>query len=144
MNFSFTLSDTAVLKELGSRLARYRLNQNLSQEALAHEAGVSLRTLTRIENGEPSQTANVLRLLRVLGLLDNLEALVPAPAPSPIEQLKLKGKVRQRASSPASAVGAEPWVWGTAEAEAASVENADLAGPAESPGASGGSPGGSV
>jgi putative transcriptional regulator len=99
MNFNLSLSDTAVLRELGSRLAQYRLNQNLTQERLAHEAGISLRTLTRIENGEPSQTSNVLRLLRALGLLDNLDALVPAPAVSPIEQLKLKGKVRQRASS---------------------------------------------
>jgi transcriptional regulator with XRE-family HTH domain len=121
MNFNLSLSDAAVLKELGNRLAQYRLNQNLTQEALAYEAGISLRTLTRIENGAPSQTSNLLRVLRVLGLLDNLDALVPAPAVSPIEQLKLKGKVRQRASSPAPAHVAEPWVWGTAAAEAASA-----------------------
>lgn len=121
MNFSLNLTDRALLQELGSRLAQYRLNLNLTQEALAGEAGISLRTLTRIENGEPSQTANVLRVLRVLGLLDNLDALVPTPAISPIEQLKLKGKVRQRASSAAPARVAEPWVWGTAEAEAASA-----------------------
>jgi putative transcriptional regulator len=120
MNFDLMLSDAAILQELGRRLAQYRLNQNLTQEALAHEAGISLRTLTRIEGGEPSQTSNVLRVLRVLGLLDNLEALVPAPAVSPIEQLKLKGRVRQRASSPAPVRVAEPWVWGTVEAEAAS------------------------
>jgi putative transcriptional regulator len=128
MNFSLTLSDTAVLQELGARLAQYRLNQNLTQEALAHEAGISLRTLTRIESGEPSQTSNVLRVLRVLGLLDNLEALVPAPAVSPIEQLKLKGRVRQRASSSAPAKVAEPWVWGTAEAEAASAAEVSATG----------------
>jgi transcriptional regulator with XRE-family HTH domain len=119
MIFAPSLSDQAVLQELGSRLAQYRLNLNLTQEALAREAGVSLRTLVRIETGEPSQTSNMLRVLRVLGLLGNLEALVPAPPVSPIEQLKMKGKVRQRASSAAPARVAEPWVWGTAEAEAA-------------------------
>jgi putative transcriptional regulator len=127
MNFGLMLSDTAVLQELGKRLAQYRLNQNLTQEALAHEAGISLRTLTRIESGAPSQTSNVLRVLRVLGLLDNLEALVPAPAVSPIEQLKLKGRVRQRASSSAPARVAEPWAWGTVEAEAASAAGVDSA-----------------
>jgi putative transcriptional regulator len=120
MNFASTLSDAAVLQELGRRLAQYRLNQNLSQEALAREAGISLRTLIRIENGAPSQSSNVLRVLRVLGLLGNLEALVPEPPVSPIQQLKLKGKVRQRASAAGPARVAEPWAWDSTEADAAS------------------------
>jgi transcriptional regulator with XRE-family HTH domain len=120
MKFTLALSDAAVLQEFGTRLAQYRLNQNLTQQSLAREAGISLRTLNRIECGEPSQTSNVLRVLRVLGLLDNLEALVPEAPVSPIQQLKLKGKARQRASSSgAPAHVAEPWSWNTPEAEAA-------------------------
>jgi transcriptional regulator with XRE-family HTH domain len=119
MKFTLTLSDTSVLLELGNRLAQYRLNQNLTQEALAREAGISLRTLNRIERGEPSQTSNVLRVLRVLGLLDNLEAFIPEAPVSPMQQLKLKGKVRQRASSASPPQVAEPWAWDTAEAAAA-------------------------
>ncbi len=130
MKFATALTDTAVLQELGDRLAQYRLNRNLTQEALAREAGISLRTLNRIECGEPSQTANVLRVLRVLGLLDNLEALVPEAPVSPMQQLKLKGKVRQRASSTANPQAAEPWVWNTAEAEAAQPASLD---PAQDP-----------
>lgn len=117
MLFSQTLSDTAVLQEVGARLAQYRLNRNLTQQALAREAGVSLRTLNRIECGEPSQTANMLRVLRVLGLLTNLGLLVPEPPVSPIQQLKLKGKVRQRASSAAPARVAEPWSWNLPETD---------------------------
>lgn len=119
MKFALSLSDTSVLQELGSRLAQYRLNQNLTQQALAWEAGISLRTLNRIECGEPSQTANVLRVLRVLGLLDNMEALVPETPVSPIQQLRLKGKLRQRASSAAPLPAPEPWNWNTPEAAAA-------------------------
>jgi transcriptional regulator with XRE-family HTH domain len=125
MKFTLTLSDATVLQELGTRLAQYRLNQNLTQQALAREAGISLRTLNRIECGEPSQTANVLRVLRVLGLLDNLEALVPEAPVSPMQQLKLKGKLRQRASSTAPAPVAEPWSWNTPEAEAAQTGAAE-------------------
>ncbi len=127
MKFTMTLSDTAVLQELGDRLAQYRLNQNLTQDALAREAGISLRTLNRIECGEPSQTANVLRVLRVLGLLDNLEAFVPEAPVSPMQQLRLKGKVRQRASSTTAPRVAEPWAWNTVEAEAAEPTNPDPA-----------------
>jgi transcriptional regulator with XRE-family HTH domain len=111
MKFTQTLSDAAILHEFGQRLARYRLNRNLTQQALAREAGVSLRTLNRIESGEPSQTANLIRVLRALGLLDNLEALLPEPALSPMQQLKLQGKTRKRASAEPPAVVAEPWTW---------------------------------
>ncbi|MDY6982675.1 MAG: helix-turn-helix transcriptional regulator [Pseudomonadota bacterium] len=120
MEFSLILSDEAVLQELGRRLAQYRLNLNLTQQALAREAGISLRTLNRIECGEPSQTANVVRVLRALGLLGNVEALVPEAPASPIQQLKLKGRARKRASSARRATqAAEPWSWNTPEAEAA-------------------------
>ena len=83
MNFITTLSDDVLLAELGQRLAQLRLNHNWQQHELATEAGVSLRTLSRIEAGEPSQTINLLRVLRALGLVENLEALVPPPAASP-------------------------------------------------------------
>lgn len=115
MKFTPSLSDATVLQELGTRLAQYRLNRNLTQQALAREAGVSLRTLNRIECGEPSQSANLIRVLRVLGLLDNLETLVPEPPVSPLQQLKLKGRVRQRASSAAPTQVAEPWSWNLEE-----------------------------
>lgn len=120
MEFSLTLSDEAVLQELGRRLTQYRLNLNLTQQALAREAGISLRTLNRIECGEPSQTSNVVRVLRALGLLGNVEALVPEAPVSPVQQLKLKGKARKRASSMRRAPQvAEPWHWDTPEADAA-------------------------
>lgn len=116
MKLASSLTDTAVLLEIGARLARYRLNRNLTQQALAAEAGISLRTLNRIECGEPSQSANLIRVLRALGLLDNLELVVPEPPVSPMQQLKLKGKVRQRASGAVAADAvAEPWTWSDAE-----------------------------
>jgi DNA-binding XRE family transcriptional regulator len=43
MEITRTASDDAVLKELGERLSRYRLNSNLTQESLANEAGISKR-----------------------------------------------------------------------------------------------------
>jgi transcriptional regulator with XRE-family HTH domain len=120
MDFTQTLSDAAVLEELGRRLAQHRLNLNLTQQALAREAGISLRTLNRIECGEPSQTSNVVRLLRALNLLGNVEALVPEAPVSPVQQLKLKGGSRKRASSRRrTSETHEPWRWDTPEADAA-------------------------
>lgn len=93
------MTEKLALQQLGQRIARYRLNRNISQQTLADEAGVSKPTLQRIEKGHSSQTANLIRVLRALDLLDNFNNLVPEPAPSPIQQAKMRGKIRQRASS---------------------------------------------
>lgn len=107
-------SDTTVLAELGDRLARTRLERNMSQQQLALEAGLSKRTIERMEAGEESKLSNLVRVLRALDLLDRFDALVPEPLPSPIEQLKLRGRRRRRAGRSAArrAEPAEPWSWG--------------------------------
>lgn len=106
------LSNEALLRQLGKRLLQYRLNRNITQEALAKEAGISVRTVNRVERGHSTQLSNFIRLLRSLGLLDNMDALVPEPALSPIQQVKLHGKSRKRASSAEPAKDNEAWTWG--------------------------------
>ena len=84
------------------------------QATLAAQAGVSTPTVQRIEQGSSTQATNLLRILRALKLLDNLDALIPQPAVSPIQQARMRGKLRQRASSPSSGGIREPppeWRW---------------------------------
>jgi transcriptional regulator with XRE-family HTH domain len=113
-------TDEAILGELGTRLAQARLERNLTQAQLATQAGISKRTLERMESGATAtQMSAFIRACRVLGLLENLELLLPEPGPSPIAQLKLGGRKRRRASGtglPAagqvSAPPQSPWTWG--------------------------------
>ncbi len=107
------MTDPAVLAEIGQRLAQHRLDKNLTQAELAKEAGVSKRTLIRLEGGESTQLTNLIRILRALDLLANLDAFIPPPVPSPIEQLRSGGKRRKRASRKAQhpRPGKE-WTWG--------------------------------
>ncbi|VAX05080.1 hypothetical protein MNBD_ALPHA03-118 [hydrothermal vent metagenome] len=109
------LSDEALLRQLGERLLQHRLNRNITQRALAKEAGVSVRTINRVERGHSTQLSNFIRLLRHLGLLDNMNALVPEPALSPIQQIKLQGKSRKRASAEDPVKDNEAWAWGDEE-----------------------------
>lgn len=108
-----TLSDEALLLEIGRRLARRRLRRDWTQAELAHEAGVSKRTVERLEKGHSVQLSSWLRVLRALGLVDRLEPLLPAERPSPMELLRGKGKPRKRASPSRGADPAPPdWQWG--------------------------------
>ena len=115
MRLSKQLSDEAILHELGIRLAAVRLSRNLTQAALAEEAGVSKRTIERLESGEvAARLSGLVRVCRVLGLIDRLDALVPPAAPGPVEQLKLAGRARKRASQPRqpAAGRSRKWTWG--------------------------------
>jgi transcriptional regulator with XRE-family HTH domain len=114
MKITKQATDDAVLAELGGRLARIRLERNLTQGQLAEQSGVSKRTVERLEAGAvATQLSGFIRVCRVLGVLERLDTLVPEPVPSPVAQLKLDGKRRKRASK---AKVAKPvpkkWQWG--------------------------------
>lgn len=113
------LSDEAIMAELGERLAQLRVNRGMTQAELAVAAGVAKRTVERVESGESIQLLTLVRLCRVLGLMDGLDQLVPEQGPSPMALLKDKARakspqrVRSRKSAPVSKHG-EPstWTWG--------------------------------
>ncbi len=112
MSIDTFMSDEAVLQEIGRRMARRRVELELTQAALAEQAGVAKRTVERIEAGLSTQTANLIRIFRVLGLIEGLAALIPETGPRPLDLLRLKGKQRQRASAKKTAKSnGEPWTW---------------------------------
>ena len=119
MEITNSTGDDAALGELGQRLAQYRLNENLSQAELGKRAGVSRNTINRMEAGESTQASNLLRTLRALGLLQNLDALVPEPQVSPLQMANRQGKARIRAgraqvkaTATVTAQGEKaPWEW---------------------------------
>jgi transcriptional regulator with XRE-family HTH domain len=112
MKISKLLSDDAILAELGERISQCRIDRSFTQAELASQAGVSKRTIERAEAGASTQLASMIRIMRVLDLLPNLEHAMPAVEPRPMDLLKRKGKVRQRASrSDSPAEVREPWSW---------------------------------
>jgi putative transcriptional regulator len=92
------MGNAAILKELGDRFRRERLNRNLSQSELAAKAGLSRRTIVGAETGDGPTLETVVSMLRALGLLNHLEIFLPLVEISPVQLAKLKGKQRQRAS----------------------------------------------
>lgn len=116
MKITSQLNDESLLKELGGRLAGMRIERNLTQAALAEQAGVSKRTVERLESGQvATQLSGFVRVCRVLGLVENLDRLVPEPTASPMAQLRQQGRKRKRATGKRAEAG-EPkkWKWGDA------------------------------
>ena len=108
------LSDQPILQEIGERLARTRLERNLTQANLAKTAGISKRTLERLESGAAStQLTTFIRVCRALSLLQRFDTFLPKPLASPIEQVKLQGRKRKRASGIRSKKNLnKKWTWG--------------------------------
>ena len=112
MKITGLLTDDAVLAELGARIAGRRVELQLTQAAVADQAGVAKRTLERMEAGQTSQLSTLVRVLRALDAASGLDSLIPESGPRPMDLLKQKGKVRQRASGKGAAQATgKPWQW---------------------------------
>ncbi len=110
-NIDFTIaSSDAVIKALFERIEEIRLSRNISQAALAKEAGVSRSTITRLAHGQGISVDSFVRVMQALGLADHLAALLPNPNVRPVERIRLDGAERRRASPKRKAAG--DWAWG--------------------------------
>jgi len=112
MKVSSSLTDDAVLAEIGERIAARRVDMQLTQAVAAEQAGIAKRTLERMEAGQSSQLSSLIRVLRVLDALPGLDNLVPETGQRPMDLLQRKGKVRKRASGKRTGESSgEPWSW---------------------------------
>jgi transcriptional regulator with XRE-family HTH domain len=98
------LSDKEIARELARRLRAWRVDPRgagLTQQELARRSGVGTTPLKRFEKTGGVTLNNLIGMLRAMGLLDRLEALVPEPStPSPMELLsasRAEPKPRTRA-----------------------------------------------
>ena len=91
------MTNHSIAAEIGRRIERMRLEQNLTQQQVADEVGISRVSYRKLVGGA-TKFENLIAVLRVLGQLDLVEQFVPDSVFSPMEQLKLKGKQRQRAT----------------------------------------------
>ena len=113
MRIENTASVELVARELGDRIAAERLSANLTQAELAEQAGVAKRTIERLERGDAdTRLSGLLRVCRVLGVLERFDLVLPEPTISPMAQLKLERQRRKRASGRRALKEATTeWTW---------------------------------
>ena len=92
-----SMTNNALLVEIGQRVQKRRLNLNISQEELSRTSGVSRTAICHLEAGNSVTMLSLLGILRGLDCLGEIEAFLPPDQISPIQLAKLEGSVRQRA-----------------------------------------------
>lgn len=97
-----------VLKELGKRIKKTRIQRGLTQTELSEQSGIYLRTINNIENGENFTILNLIQVLRALNALSLLDHILNQETTSPKDFFKLK-KERSRVSKKKSSTD---WTWG--------------------------------
>ena len=90
--------------DLGHRLRQLRLARNLDQRTVADKAGLSLRALSKLENGQGSTLETFLRTLRALDYVKGIDMIAPEPTVSPLALLK-NPRPPQRVRRPRHAKG---------------------------------------
>jgi putative transcriptional regulator len=111
----FVSTSDQIEAALCKRLESIRLSRNITQVQLAGEAGVSPRTIGRLEKGLGVSVDTFIRVLIALGVQQNLETLLPDPTVRPIERIHIGGGERKRARPDLSGNKGTKWSWGDGE-----------------------------
>lgn len=93
------MSAPELATELGGRVRRERLRQDLTQRTLAERAGVSRLTITRMETDGSATLSSFLAVLIALRRAGDLEQVLRPPEVTTVEQfLGEERPARQRGS----------------------------------------------
>jgi transcriptional regulator with XRE-family HTH domain len=92
-----SMSDQALAAHIGAFVRHHRLEQNRTQDALAHAAGISRSTLSLLERGQTVTLATLIQVLRVLDQLQVMDAFVVEQRVSPLALARMQKEKRQRA-----------------------------------------------
>ena len=116
INVDFSIATSNQIEtELCRRLERIRLSRNITQLQLANEAGVSPRTIGRLEKGQGVSVDTFIRILIAMGIQQNLEILLPDPSGRRIERVDISGSERKRARPVQIDKEQSTWSWGDGE-----------------------------
>ena len=102
----YALTDDAIMRQIGSKLKELRIIKGMKQTELSKASGVSVFTISAVENGKSTSLLTVIQILRALENLDYLTQFFQQQEISPIAYAQLmeknKRKERVKTSKPKS------------------------------------------
>lgn len=109
----YVLTNDAIMRQIGSKLKELRIEKNMKQAELADASGVSVFTISSVENGKTTSLLTIVQLLRALEHLDYLNSFFQEETISPIAYAKLlknnKKKIRVKTSNTEINKGDSEW-----------------------------------
>ena len=70
----YAQTNDAIMRQVGSKLKELRIEKNMKQAELADASGVSVFTISSVENGRATSLLTIIQLLRALEHLDFLDS----------------------------------------------------------------------
>ena len=93
MKIQNSLTDVALLAEIGRRIARSRIIRGMTQAELAARSGISRFAISRLENGAGGvRIENFFSVLRQLDVLSRMETVLAPLDLSPIQEAEREAK----------------------------------------------------
>lgn len=92
------LSGPDWVKLLGCRFRAYRMASRQTQQEVAVKSGVTVQTIRKFEQGKADNITmtNFIALMKTIGMVDNIEAMLPEIPLSPYLIEELTGNKKQR------------------------------------------------
>ena len=91
----YALSDVQIQTKIGEKIKATRLKQNITQESLAEFALISRSSVQKVESGEIKSFDTFLRILRTLGMLDEIHHLCKEEELSPSDYYDLVNSIKK-------------------------------------------------
>ncbi len=83
-------TDKDVIKELGSKYEKIRLQNGLSDEDVSKKGGATIAAIQRLKSGENINLVNLIKILRGVGEINRLEKLLSIEEDFSIRETKKK------------------------------------------------------
>lgn len=96
MDDVYALSDAQIEKRIGEKIKAIRLRQNITQDSLARFSSLSLSSVKKVEAGKIGSFDTLLRILRSLGMLDQISHLCEEEQMSPSEYFDMVNTAKNR------------------------------------------------
>ena len=90
-----TNADVQIQTKIGEKIKATRLKQNITQESLAESALISRSSVQKVESGEIKSFDTFLRILRTLGMLDEIHHLCKEEELSPSDYYDLVNSIKK-------------------------------------------------
>ena len=92
----YALTNEAIMRQIGSKLKELRIIKGMKQTELSEASGVSVFTISAVENGKATSMLTIIQMLRALEDLDYLNQFFQEQEISPIAYAKLMEKNKRK------------------------------------------------